>query len=57
MSTEELKAICDLTNSLTRMRWEECRHLCIENFAPELFGKLLWAYNNNTRAPQGESRD
>jgi hypothetical protein len=41
MSIEELRELCALTVELTRLRQNECKHLAIENFAPELLGKLL----------------
>jgi hypothetical protein len=41
MSIEELRELCALTVELTRLRQNECKHLCIENFAPELLGKLI----------------
>jgi hypothetical protein len=44
MTAAELKVIADLTVELTRLRQNECKHLCIENLAPEIFGKLVGAY-------------
>jgi len=41
MKIEELSEICKLTVELTRLRQNECKHLCIENFAPELMKKLI----------------
>lgn len=41
MDTEELRELCTLTVELTRLRQNECKHLCIENFAPGLLGKLI----------------
>ena len=41
MNIEELRELCTLTVELTRLRQNECKHLCIENFAPELLGKLI----------------
>lgn len=41
MDIEELRELCALTVELTRLRQNECKHLCIENFAPELLGKLI----------------
>lgn len=41
MSIEELRELCAVTVELTRLRQNECKHLCIENFAPELLGKLI----------------
>lgn len=37
----ELEVICSLTVQLTRMRQDECKHVAIENFSPELFEKLV----------------
>jgi len=47
MDIEELKIIADLTFRLTELRQRECGHLCIENFAPELFEKLLRTLKEN----------
>lgn len=41
MSPEHLREICALTLELTRLRQNECKHLCIENAAAEIFRKLL----------------
>ena len=41
MDTDELRELCTLTVELTKLRQAECKHLCIENFAPELLGKLI----------------
>ena len=41
MAIEELRELCALTVELTKLRQNECKHLCIENFAPELLGKLI----------------
>ena len=41
MNVDELRELCAATVELTRMRQNECKHLCIENFAPELLGKLI----------------
>ena len=41
MTTEDLRELCAVTVELTRLRQNECKHLAIENFAPELLGKLL----------------
>ena len=38
---EELREICELTYHLTELRQKECKHLAIENFAPDMFFKLL----------------
>ncbi len=41
MTPDELRELCTLVAELTRLRQNECKNLCIENFAPELLGKLL----------------
>ena len=41
MTIEELHEVCELTVKLTTLRQNECKHLCIENIAPEIFRKLL----------------
>jgi len=41
MDVQELKVICDTVVELTKLRQNECKHLCIENFAPECLRKLL----------------
>jgi hypothetical protein len=51
MSIEELRELCALTIELTRMRQAECKHLCIENFAPELLGKLIRERMGSTMTP------
>ena len=45
MTKDDLQTICDLTVKLTMLRQEKCNHLCIEDFAPEIFKKLLVAKN------------
>jgi hypothetical protein len=37
----ELEAVGKLTMELTRLRQDECKHLCVENVGPEIFGKLV----------------
>lgn len=44
MTADELKIIADLTLNLTKLRQNDCAWLCIENFSPELFSKLLTVY-------------
>jgi hypothetical protein len=44
MTPEELSHICQLTFELVRLRQNECKHLCIENTAADIFGRLLNAY-------------
>ncbi len=54
MNADQLRELCTLTLELTKLRQAECKHLCIENFAPELFGKLigeLQASHNAQRRP------
>lgn len=41
LDAKQLREICVLTLELVRLRQSECRHLSIENVAPEIFGKLL----------------
>jgi len=41
MNIEEFRIICDTTVKLTQLRQNECKHLCIENIAPEIMGKLI----------------
>ena len=48
---EELKVVADLTVELTRLRMKECKNLCVENFAAELFGKLLFEHQKPSVAP------
>ena len=43
MSAEELRVIADLTVRLTELRLKGCAHLCVENYAPEVFAKLVYA--------------
>jgi len=40
---EEFRVLCDLTLELTRLRQNECKHLCVENVAPEILHNLLRA--------------
>jgi hypothetical protein len=44
MEIEALRHICDMTVRLTELRQAECKHLCIENYAPEIFHRLLSCY-------------
>ena len=55
MSIDELRELCALTLELTKLRQAECKHLCIENFAPELLGKLIrerMAFGNPATMPE-----
>lgn len=38
-----LKMIGEMTVELTRLRQNECKHLAVENIAPEIFEKLVRA--------------
>jgi len=51
MTTDELKEICALVVELTKLRQAECKHLVIENFAPELLGKLLREHRDGRTTP------
>ena len=44
MEPENLKHLCDLTVRLTELRLKGCGYLCIENYAPEVFAKLMAIY-------------
>ena len=44
MEADNLKHICDLTVRLTELRLKGCGWLCIENYAPEVFAKLVAIY-------------
>lgn len=44
MTHHEFSQICNLTLELIKLRQQECSHLCIENYAPEIFGRLLMEY-------------
>ena len=48
IKADELKVIADMTVKLTELRQNECKHLCIENVAPDIFEKLLnvWDAHN-----------
>jgi len=41
MTIEELQELCKLTVELTKLRQSECKHLCIEHFAPDLLKQLI----------------
>ena len=53
MKIEELKVIAAMTIKLTELRQNECKHLCIENAAPEIFVKLLREYENRNMVTMG----
>jgi len=42
-SRDELEVCAELVSRLTELRQNECKHLCIENYAPELLEKILKA--------------
>lgn len=46
ITTEELHEICELTVKLTALRQNECKHLSVENVAPEIFRSLLISLND-----------
>ena len=41
ITIEEFREVCKLTVELTRLRQNECKHLCVENFAADLLPRLL----------------
>lgn len=41
LTKDELECIVDLTERLVKLRQNECKHLCIENTGPEIYGKLI----------------
>jgi hypothetical protein len=41
---ETLRLILGSVTELTKLRQNECKHLAIENFAPELLQNMLRAY-------------
>ncbi len=43
---EIVRVILAAVVELTRIRQSECKHLCVENFAPDLFAKMLDAYEH-----------
>jgi hypothetical protein len=53
MDIEELKIIAGLAFKLTELRQRECGHLCIENFTPKLFEKLLASYLKGNQMIEG----
>jgi hypothetical protein len=46
LEQHELQAIAELTVRLTELRQNECKHLCIENVAPTIFGRLVAEYQS-----------
>jgi len=39
---EELKIIADMVASITKAKLDKGEHLCVENFAGSLFGRILY---------------
>lgn len=40
LSVDELRIISDLTFKLVELRWQSCKHLCVENCAILIFRAL-----------------
>lgn len=49
ITVNELHELCELTVQLTKLRQNECAHLCIENIAPDILRKLLDELRNHKR--------
>jgi len=49
LTEEELKMFLDATIQLTELRQNECKHLCVENAAAEIFRNLITEYQNYGR--------
>jgi hypothetical protein len=47
ISTDELKLILDATIELTKLKQGVCKHVAIENAAPEIFRNLIDAYSEH----------
>lgn len=45
MKIEEFRIICDTVIKLTELRQNECKHLCVENFASDCLAKLISTFN------------
>ncbi len=41
LNVNDIQYISDMVIKLTELRWKGCNHLCIENFAPDLFHRLM----------------
>ena len=41
LTLDELKVVSELTFELTKLKQNECKHLCVENFAPPLLKNLI----------------
>jgi hypothetical protein len=46
VSDSVMKVLSEMAVELTRLRQNECKHLCIENYTPEVFEKLIRAVRN-----------
>ena len=57
LSPAELTIIKDLTIELTKLRQNKVGHLAIENFAPQVFQKLIQAYNNSWSVNDGKAKN
>lgn len=49
VTVDELRELCKLTIQLTKLWQNECKHLCIENIAPDILRKLLSEIRNHKR--------
>lgn len=49
INSETVKVIAQLVKELTELRLRNSPSLCIENFAPELFARLLFIYQEPER--------
>ena len=49
MTIEELQELCKITVELTKLRQNECKHLCIENFAPDLLKQLIREFQESKK--------
>ena len=49
VSCDELQIISDLVVKLTSQRQDKCNHLSIENFAPDLFARLLYELSTHKK--------
>ena len=49
VTVDELRELCELTVQLTKLRQNECKHLCIENIAPDILRNLLDNLRNHKR--------
>jgi len=47
ISNEQLQIVSNLTLQLVKLRQNECKHLSIENSAPEIFRNLLLIAHND----------